>query len=136
MSIRVPNSGTESVPNFGTAKRYTRTPAEVLHEVTLSFSARLIYAELALWVFQGRTASRGVRAIANDLGMSKTTVTKGIAELMEAGAVERHADGKHGYRAIYSLPSKVFGQRQGKQDIVVSSPNGNRLVSVEGKVAC
>lgn len=133
MSIRVPKSGTKNVPKSGTPARYSRTPVDVLHDASLSFSARLIYAELAIWVFQGRTASKGMRAIATDLGMSKTTVAKGIVELMRAGHVERIK--KTGYRAMYSLESQVFGQKQGKTDVIVSSPRGHRLVSVEEKIA-
>lgn len=86
----------------------------MLHDSSLSFSARLIYSELALWVFHGNTTARGVRLIAKDLGMSKTTVANGIAELVAAGAVTREAGGKPGYRAIYSLPSGIFGRTQPK----------------------
>ena len=46
--------------------------------------------------------------------MSKTTVSAGIAELIAAGAVTREAGGKPGYRAMYLLPSAIFGSAKTK----------------------
>lgn len=129
MSIRVPAGGTQSVPAGGTP-RYARLPEPVLHDLRLSVHSRLVYAELALWVFQGRTCSAGARQIAERLGFSKTTVSECIRELRGLGLIAVNK-GERGKRSVYVLISPVFGSKQGKQTVVVSAPNGaRRMVSV------
>jgi len=100
-------------------------PQLILHDTRLSAYARLVYAELALWVFQARTCSVGTRQIAARLGFSKTTVTESIQQLVAAGVVTLSKSGA-GKRTVYVLNSPVFGQKQGKATTVVSSPRGDR----------
>ena len=129
MSIRVPDGGTLSVPRGGTL-RYARTPESVMHHETLSAYARLVYGEMALWVFQGKTCSIGVRKMAKNLHFSKTTVVEAIEELVKAGVISASKRGA-GKRTVYVLLSPVFGQKQGQETVVVSGPRGaKRMVSV------
>ena len=105
-------------------------PEPVLHDTRLSAHARLVYLELALWVFQGRTCSVGTRQIADRLGFSKTTVIEGLKQLADLGAIAISKSG-HGKRTLYVLNSPLFGQKQGKETVVASAPNGSkRYVSV------
>jgi DNA-binding MarR family transcriptional regulator len=107
---------------------------EILHS-DLSFAARLVYAELALWVFQGKTASVGLRKMAERLNMSRQTVISGIAELVTAELIEK-GDVSKGQRGVYVLTSPVFGQKQGKvTEVGIGPSGGSRLVSIAEDVA-
>jgi len=110
--------------------RYARVPESVLHDGKLSVSARLIYAEMALWVFQGSVTRVGQRRIAAQLGYHQETVSLGIQELVNRGHVKVLGKGKT--RRSYILQSPVFSQKQGQETVVVSAPSGaRRMVSVD-----
>lgn len=86
---------------------------------------------LALDVFEGRTASVGMRQLGKLLGKSAQTVQRRIGELVKADHV-KIAPMEFGKRATYVLTSPVFAQKQGKVNVVVSSPRGGkRLASVD-----
>lgn len=89
-----------------------------------------MYAELALWVFQGRTCSIGIRKIAERLGFSKTTVADAMDGLVQIGAIQVKSGQGRGKRSVYVLMSPVFGQKQGRVTEVVSAPSGKRYASV------
>jgi DNA-binding transcriptional regulator LsrR (DeoR family) len=109
-------------------------PETVLHDERLGLVARVVYAEMALWVFQGKTCSLGTRQIAARLHLSRTAVIEGIAELAAAEVITVSRSGA-GKRAMYGLNSPVFGQKQGKETVVVSAPSGaRRMVSVGPEV--
>ena len=131
-------------------KNYGKLPASVLHDRRLSKTARLVYAELALWVFQGNVARRGQRAIANAIGVRQMSVSTAIWQLMEAGHIRiantelwqrglmSTTQAKH-CRGVYELLSSVFGskQRDGITE-VISSPRGSRRFASLGpeKTGC
>ncbi len=123
MSIRgskaAPQTGSKSEP------RYARLPVSVLRDPDLSPAARIVYCELALWVFQGATCSLGQRAIAERLGLARNTVADGLEQLEQRGHIELNRS-SHGRRAMYILTSPAFGQKQGKVTVVVSSPKGDK----------
>jgi DNA-binding transcriptional regulator PaaX len=108
----------------------------VLHDHNLTFSARCVYAELALHVYQGTTARIGERRLAKLLGASRNTVADGLAELAKAGHIVIAGSGKD--RRTYHLTSKVFGRKQraldageGGEEELVSAPwQGRRLATV------
>lgn len=81
---------------------------------------------MALWVFQGTTCSIGQRAISERLGLARNTVADGIEQLIARGHVEMNRSAERGRRPIYVLTSPLFGQKQGKEIVVVSSPRGDR----------
>ena len=117
---------------------YGRLPASVLHDPRLGKTAKLVYAELALWVFQGNVARRGQRAIADAIGVRQMSVSEAIRQLVQAGHIRianrelsrrgqmSATQAKH-CRGVYELLSSVFGskQRDGITE-VVSSPRGDR----------
>lgn len=98
----------------------------MLHDERLSPAAKLVYAELALWVFQGRTCSIGIRKIAERLSLSKTTVVEAMDSLVRLGAIQVKSGQGRGKRSVYVLMSPVFGQKQGRVTEVVSAPSGGR----------
>ncbi len=109
--------------------KYARLPEAVLLDKALTPGARCVYGILALWVFQGSTASMGVRKIASDLGIDPKTATSAIRQLLERGHITQSAKGNR--RHMYHLTSEVFGTRQraGVRE-VASGPGGRlRLVS-------
>lgn len=61
--------------------------------------------------------------------MTLRNVHVAIRRLVACGHVAV-TDSDRGQRALYVLTSKVFSQKQGKVNEVVSSPRGRRLVSV------
>lgn len=89
---------------------------------------------LALDVFEGRTASVGTRQLGKLLGKSAQTVLRRIGELVKADHL-KIAPIQTGRRATYELTSPIFAQKQGKANVVVSSPRGRRLVSVKAEDA-
>jgi hypothetical protein len=119
--------GSKSAPQTGSksAPRYARLPLTVLRDSELLPVARLVYCELALWVFQGATCSIGQRAIAERLGIARNTVADALEQLEQRGHVELNRT-THGRRAMYILTSPVFGQKQGRATEVVSAPSGGR----------
>lgn len=85
---------------------------------------------LAAHVFEGATARIGIRALARYGAMSKNTANAAIVELSERGHISVASMG-HGQRQMYILRSEMFGQKQGKVNVVRSAQRGKRLVSVE-----
>ncbi len=116
------------------AKWYGRVPASVSLDLSISSDAVRVYSLLALSVYQGSVARVGMRQIGQIMGKSAATIKRRIDELVNAGHIKANA-GKLGERAYYELLSPVFGQKQGRHDVIVSSPRGKRLVSVEEKIA-
>jgi hypothetical protein len=143
LSESIPESLTASEGESLTAspranKRYAKLPASVLRDRRLTGTAKLVYAELALWAFQGNVVRKGQRAIAEAIGARQMTVSTAIRQLVDAGHI-RNANrelsrrgqmsatqAKH-CRGVYELLSPVFGskQRDGITE-VVSSPSGDR----------
>lgn len=97
----------------------------MLHDRELSFAARCIYGVLAETVWQGTTARIGQRRIAFLLGCTQETVGIGLRELEARKHISIVGAGKE--RRVYVLHSDVFGQKQGRKDVIV----GGRYVSVD-----
>lgn len=110
--------------------RYVRIPYEVGADPRLTTSDVRVYFALASAVWQGRTCTLGNDRIAAMTGVSPRQVRNSIKALVKAEHVQM-APRKRGQRAVYALTSPVFGQKQGKVNVVRSSPRGKRLVSVE-----
>lgn len=110
--------------------QFSRVPRSVLYDKTLSASARVVYACIAGYVWQGNTASLGHRKIARDLGISPTTALSAFDELQVAKHLLVRSGPKH--RGIYILTSPVFAskQRAGEREIGIGPSGNKRLVSV------
>lgn len=112
-----------------------RVPASVLLDLTINSDAVRVYALLTLSVYEGSVARVGMRQMGKIMGKSAATIGRRIGELVAAGHLTIDAKRKNGQRGYYRLTSPVFGQKQGKVDVVRSAPRGKRLVSVEEKIA-
>lgn len=130
MSIRVPQQGNGSVPQQGnTTEPHARIPLSVWTDPKLHRTDVHVYRVLAQAVWQGNVASVGMRRIAEESRMTLKNAHACIKRLVDRGHLQVSAS-ERGRRAMYTLTSSVFGQKQGKVDEVVSTPGGKRLVSV------
>lgn len=82
--------------------------------------AKVVYAELSLWTGRGRSVvSRGQRAIAKAVGMSKESVRKALLELERAQHIEiwkkKHGEFGRG-RSQYLMRSPVYWGREVKAE--------------------
>jgi DNA-binding Lrp family transcriptional regulator len=84
---------------------------------------------MASAVYQGAVARIGQRLIGRLVGLSAMTVGRRIQDLVDMGHI-RASKCKRGERGWYELTSPVFGQRQGKESVIISRPR-RRLASVE-----
>lgn len=115
------------------SERYARIPVSVLYDTSLSVYARLVYAEIAMSVWQGTTAYIGQRLIAERLGISQSEVSKSVRSLVGSGHLEWMDNGR-GRRAHMQLKSPLFGQKQGRRFEVGEGPSGGmRIVSLPSK---
>lgn len=110
-------------------KRYGRIPDSVGLDPDLTHAAVRVYWALSRSVFQGNTASIGQRLIAKLIHAKQETVSVALRELEMNGHIETRREGNR--RPMYILLSPIFGQKQGKEEVLVSSPSGGqRLASV------
>ena len=111
---------------------YARLVHSVLYDARLGHCDKLVYARLADCCWQGTIAKIGQRAIARDLGMSRTQVSRSLHKLMEAGHI---TPTQIRFKAVqaYHLNSPRFGQKQRSGDVeeTAQAPSGGeRMVSV------
>lgn len=119
----------------GSTTRYTRIPLDLLSDERLKSLDIRVFGAIALWAFQGKTARAGTRWIAETVHAERGRVIEAIARLVEYGHLQI-AEAARGKRTVYLLTSPVFGQRQGKEEIVVRGKSGGKvLASVERKTA-
>lgn len=130
MSLYVGHTGGTEVGHTGGTVRYARLPLEVLGDKRLKRVDVCVYAAIATVVWQGNVAKTGIRAVAEVAGCSKRIAAGSVQRLAEFGHIQVSENGR-GMRASYVLTSPVFGQKQGKVDVVRSTPRGKRLVSVK-----
>ena len=111
--------------------RFSRVEWSVTTDPKLSAHAVRVYNILAGQVFEGRTTAIGIRRIGKLGAMGKNTAQGAVLELIERGHVSVKAMGS-GKRSLYILNSPLFGQKQGKVNVVASHPKTGRkrMVSV------
>jgi hypothetical protein len=113
-----------------TVTHYSRIPASVLFDKRLSVYDKLTFCALSFQCFQGAVSVIGSRMVATSIGISRNKVKKSLQALAEQGHIKKSGQRIRG-RNSYELTSPVFGQKQGKQNVMISGPRGRRLVSVE-----
>lgn len=114
---------------------YARTPLEVYTDPRLSAYAVRVYCVLAGTLRETSNASIGIRRIAQLAAMSKSRAQDSIEELLACGHVAT-PEVDPGRRSVYVLASPVFGQKQGKVQVVrVAKSGGKILTSVGDKIA-
>lgn len=123
--VSIRDSARVNHKRFTKVNHYGRIPREVLADRSLSAEAKVVYACLALTTFQGSVAYIGQRLIGEILGCSQASVSRRLRELERAGHIKQNDVGR-GRRSFWELTSQVFGQKQGRETVVVSAPRGGR----------
>lgn len=130
-SVGHPSANSVSQPEK--AEQHSRVPKSVLRDKTLTPCDRIVYAELAMHVWQGRISVISTRTIASNLGISRPQVQESLRKLVEKGHVAR-AVGRIRRTQAYSLLSNVFARKQGRQDATVRGKSGvPRFVSMDNE---
>lgn len=82
---------------------------EVIRDTSLTESARLIAIAIANYSdAQGLNSRPGNKKLFTELGMSESTVTRGVRSLISRGWIERVSEGDgRGYAAVYNLKMPV-----------------------------
>lgn len=110
-------------------------PLDVLSDKRLTANDVRVYAALAATVWQGKTCTMGLRHIGDMAACAKRKAAASLDNLVRFGYVERPGWEKGSKkRGVYMLKSAIFGQRQGRENVVVAGPRGKRLVSVDRRV--
>jgi len=91
-------------------------PDSVLLHPALSAESKLVYAAIARHAFNGSEVYIGQRKIAELLGMSQSSVSRRIQELLELKHIEI-SDSRHGKRSGYHLLSNVFVKRESQKGV-------------------
>lgn len=117
----------------GSTTRYARIPDSVIEDQRLKSIDVHVYSALSLWVFQGRTAQVGTRWIAEKVHADRKRVLASLKRLEANGHVK--AEKESGRRTVYVLTSPVFGQKQGKQKVVVRGKSGGKVLASMEAVA-
>ena len=75
---------------------FTQVPNCVLRDPTLSVGAKLVYAMFLSYAWHNQSCFPGQDRLAEDIGMSRTSVTQFIGELERAGfvSIKRRGQGK------------------------------------------
>lgn len=124
-----PPTGSEIEP-----LRFSRVPVGVTRDRLLSSAAKIVYLEMALWVFDGTTCAIGQRAISERVGISRNTVARAIEELISRGHVDLIKP-KPGMRSYYVLTADLFSA--GVQEHPICDGCGRRLPKLKDAcVAC
>ncbi len=103
---------------------WARVPASVALDPAISSDAVRVYTLISLDVYEGRVARVGMRQMGKILDVSAATIMRRVKELLAAGHIRMRTEA--GRRAFYEVTSPVFGQKQGRETVVVSSPRGGR----------
>lgn len=130
LGVDLPQGQVRTSHRANPATKFSRIPRSVLYDLSLTPCDRLVYAALADQVWQGNVAKIGERLMASKLGISRSKVQASLKALLECGAVTK-AESRIGNRNCYVLASPVFGQKQTREDVIVSSPRGQRYVSMD-----
>ena len=72
---------------------FAQIPLKIMRRTDLSANAKLLYARLVLFVGQNDTAWPSRETLANELGIHLESVKRAIAELANAGLIERKQRG-------------------------------------------
>lgn len=91
---------------------FTQVPNMLLNSANLSAVAKLVYAKLLSYAWHNNRVFPGQERLAEEIGLSKSTVNRGIQELDRKGwiGVERRGQGQTN---VYTLHHTVKKKRRG-----------------------
>jgi biotin operon repressor len=81
---------------------FTQVPNLVLNNKKLSFAGKVVYSKLLSYAWNNNLVFPGQETMAGELGTSRPTVTKAIAELEKEGYLEIQRRGQ-GQTNLYTL---------------------------------
>lgn len=110
---------------------YGRAPLTANQDRRLKNSDIRLYVAMAARVWQGNVCRLSFSELSELSTLTKRTIIDSIKRLERYGYIE--AIGKKQERSVtfYVLKSIIFGQKQGREDVIVSSPRGQRYVSMD-----
>ncbi len=85
---------------------FTQVPNIILKDPKLSANAKVVYALMLSYAWHNNRVFPGQDRMAEDLGTSRPTVTKAVAELVQEGWLETQRRGQ-GKTNIYILKYRV-----------------------------
>ena len=89
---------------------FTQVPNIILKVPKLSANAKVVYALMLSYAWHNNRVFPGQDRMAEDLGTSRPTVTKAVAELVQEGWLETQRRGQ-GKTNIYILKYRVDAKR-------------------------
>jgi DNA-binding MarR family transcriptional regulator len=91
---------------------FTQIPNHLLNTKDLSAVAKLVYAKLLSYAWHNNLVFPGQETMGEDIGLSKSTVNRGIQELEEKGwlTIQRRGQGKTN---LYVLTHTVKPKKRG-----------------------
>ena len=89
---------------------FTQVPNIILKDPKLSANAKVVYALMLSYAWHNNRVFPGQDRMAEDLGTSRPTVTKAVAELVQEGWLETQRRGQ-GKTNIYILKCRVDAKR-------------------------
>ncbi len=89
---------------------FTQVPNVILKDPKLSANAKVVYALMLSYAWHNNRVFPGQDRMAEDLGTSRPTVTKAVAELVQEGWLETQRRGQ-GKTNIYILKYRVDAKK-------------------------
>ncbi len=89
---------------------FTQVPNVILKHAKLSANAKVVYALMLSYAWHNNRVFPGQDRMAEDLGTSRPTVTKAVAELVQEGWLETQRRGQ-GKTNIYILKYRVDAKK-------------------------
>lgn len=107
-------------------KHFGRTPLDVLADKRLTYADKVLYGVMSYHVWEGNICCAPIRQLALMAAMSDCQVMRSLARLKGLGFIAPGAENIERRRAAYMLVSPVFGQKQGREDVVRQSKRGTK----------
>jgi predicted transcriptional regulator len=85
---------------------FTQVPNCLINNKELSVSAKLVYAKLLSYAWNNNAVYPGQEAMGEEIGITRPTINKSLAELVEIGYVEVQRRGQ-GLTNVYILRHTV-----------------------------
>lgn len=115
----------QMTPKFG------RVPIEVSCDERLRNLDVRLYGFMAAFTFHGNACEMSLQQMAEACHTSRRSIMRALDRLVECGYIVPGLHNRERQRSFYALTSKIFGQRQGKEDVIVRSKHGSRYVSMD-----
>ena len=110
---------------------FGRAPIRAAADKRLKNSDIRLYVVMAARVWQGNVCRLSFSELAELSTLTKRTVIDAIKRLEKYGYIEAVDCKRERVVTFFVLTSDIFGAKQGREDVIVSSPRGQRYVSID-----